>query len=263
MSDTLARILADKREHVARRKERHPLSEIESLAYISEPPRGFATALARAQTDSGYGLIGEIKRASPSRGMIRPDFEPAELARAYAAGGATCLSVLTDKPWFQGEDAFLRTAHAAVPLPVLRKDFMIDPYQAIEARAIGADCILLIMAALPLALAQEIESAAASLGMDVLAEVHDEAELEQALKLETRLIGINNRDLASLSVDLQVSVQLAPMIPEGYLLVGESGLKTKSDLDRLAGVGVRSFLVGESLMVQTDVAAATRSLLLG
>jgi indole-3-glycerol phosphate synthase len=261
MSDTLSRILADKREHVARRKERHPLAEIESVAYVAEPPRGFARALAAAQADGRYALIAEIKRASPSRGIIREDFEPAELARAYAAGGATCLSVLTDKPWFQGEDAFLRAAHAAVTLPVLRKDFMIDPYQAVEARAIGADCILLIMAALPLELAREIEAAAFSLGMDVLVEVHDAAELERALTLETRLIGINNRDLSTLNVDLNRTAELAPLVPEGYLIVGESGLKTSRDLDQLAECGVRAFLVGESLMSEADVADATRRLL--
>ncbi len=263
MSDTLARILADKRDHVAACKAARPLAAFDADARAASKPRGFCAALQAARADGRFGLIAEIKKASPSKGLIRPDFDPPSLARAYAAGGASCLSVLTDQPWFQGADRYLRAARAAVDLPVLRKDFMIDLYQVVEARALGADCILLIMAALELPLARELESAAHALGMDVLVEVHNVEELDLAQQLETRMIGVNNRNLKTLQVDINLSVELAGMLPQGYLVVGESGLKTRADLDRLAAHGIGCFLVGESLMMQQDVEAATRTLLNG
>ncbi len=260
MSDVLRRICATKREEVERAKAARPLSEVERAAHAAAPPRGFVRALRRASA-AGYGLIAEIKRASPSAGLIRADFDPAALARAYARGGANCLSVLTDAPYFQGKAEYLAAARAAVGLPVLRKDFMLDPYQIAESRAIGADCVLLILAALEDTQAAELEATAVSLGMDVLAEVHNRAELERALRLKTPLIGINNRDLKSLTVNLATSEQLAHNVPAERLVVSESGLHGPRDLARMASAGIRCFLVGESLMRQSDVEAATRALL--
>lgn len=261
MSDVLARICADKRAHVARRKRERPLDDLDREARAASPARGFADRLAQAAAAGGYGLIAEIKKASPSKGIIRAEFDPPALARAYAAGGATCLSVLTDEPYFQGRDEYLTAARAAVDLPALRKDFMLDPYQIVEARALGADCVLLIMAALADEQASELDAAARDLGMDVLVEVHDAAELDRALRLGPRLVGVNNRNLKTLEVDLATTEQLAPRAPKGVLVVSESGLFTPADLARMARAGCRCFLVGESLMRQADVAAATRALL--
>ncbi len=261
MSDVLARICDDKRTHVARQKAVRPLSIVEAEAKRQAPPRGFARRLEAAAAASGYGLICEIKKASPSKGLIRPDFDPPELARAYRQGGATCLSVLTDTPYFQGEDAHLTAARAAVDLPAIRKDFMVDLYQVAEARALGADCILVIMAAVDDALAAELVAAATHWGMDALIEVHDAPELERALKLQAKLVGINNRNLKTLKVDLKTTVELGPRVPKDRLLVGESGIGSHADIDRLTAAGARAFLIGESLMRQADVAAATRALL--
>ena len=260
MSDILARICADKRRHVKRCKQRRPLSELSALARGAPRPRGFVKALGAAQT-SGYGLIAEIKRASPSKGLIRADFDPVALAQAFERGRATCLSVLTDVPYFQGADEYLVAARAAVGLPVLRKDFTLDPYQVVESRVLGADCVLLIMAAIDDDQARELENAASEFSMDVLVEVHDEAELERALKLEARLIGINNRDLKTLTVDLATTERLAALVPPERILVSESGLETADNLARMAGAGARCFLIGESLMRAADVAKATRELL--
>ena len=260
MGDVLERICADKRRHVAERRAARPIASVITAAKSASPTRGFAARLAAA-SESGYGLIAEIKKASPSKGLIRADFDPPALARAYAAGGATCLSVLTDTPYFQGEDAYLTAARSAVSLPALRKDFMLDPYQVIEARALGADCILIILAAVSDPQACELAAAADEYGMDVLLEVHDEAEMERAHGVESRLIGINNRNLKTLSVDLATTERLAPLAPKGRLLVGESGLGGPMDLARLAKAGARCFLVGESLMRQDDVSAAVRALL--
>ena len=261
MSDVLAEICAEKRAHVARQKAAYPETALRAQLDRAPPLRAFARALEDRIAEGRYGLIAEIKKASPSRGLIRADFDPPRLAQAYEAGGATCLSVLTDTPYFQGRDEHLRSARAACHLPVLRKDFILDPYQVVESRVLGADCILLIMAALDDDTARELAATAAELGLDVLVEVHDRAELDRALRLDARLIGINNRDLKTLKVDLHTAESLAPLVPPGRIIVGESGLNTPADLDRLAAAGARCFLVGESLMRAPDVAAATRRLL--
>lgn len=260
MSTILDRIKTYKLEEVAQAKAARPLADMEAAARSSAPPRGFARALREAALD-GYGLIAEIKKASPSKGLIRADFDPQALAKAYEAGGATCLSVLTDTPSFQGADDYLVTAHDAVALPCLRKDFLYDPYQVTQSRALNADCILLIMASLDDGQAAELEAAATDLGMDVLIEVHDEVELERAALLKSPLIGINNRNLHTFEVTLDTTRKLARRVPEDRMIVAESGLYTPDDLADLAQYGARCFLIGESLMRQEDVAAATRAIL--
>ncbi len=256
----LDKIKAYKLEDVAARKAARPMAEVETAASAAPPVRPFADALQAASTE-GYGLIAEIKKASPSKGLIRPDFDPPALARAYEAGGATCLSVLTDTPSFQGADEYLVAARAEVDLPVLRKDFLYDPYQVAEARALGADCILIIMASVSDAQAQELEEAATRWGMDALIEVHNAEELERALMLSSRMIGINNRDLNTFVTSLDVTKTLVRQIPPDRLIVSESGLNTPEDLAEIARYGARSFLIGESLMRQEDVETATRTLL--
>ena len=255
MSDRLRQILATTRDDLARRKG-------SPLPTPPDAPRGFHAAIA-AKAANGFALIAEVKKASPSKGLIRADFAPADHARAYAAGGAACLSVLTDEPYFQGSLAYMVQARDAVALPVLRKDFMVDPWQVEEARAHGADAILLIVAALDDATLADLETAAIDLGMDVLVEVHDEAELDRALRLKSRLIGVNNRDLRTFDVDPCRAWQLGARVPADYTIVSESGIATYADLTAAADHGIRTFLVGESLMRRADVEAATRALLGG
>lgn len=258
----LTEILATKAEEVATRRQAYSVADLERID--AGAPRGFQAALQAKIDAGGYGLIAEIKKASPSKGLIREDFNPADHARAYAAGGAACLSILTDAPYFQGHEEFLIAARTACGLPVLRKDFMIDPWQVAEARSIGADAILIIVAALDDGAMREIEAATLERGMDVLVEVHDETELDRALtQLKSRLIGVNNRDLRTFETDLAVTERLAKRVPPGTLLVGESGIASHADCQRLAKSGVKAFLVGESLMRQDDVTAATKALLEG
>lgn len=256
-------IKAYKLEEVARAKEAHGVGEIEAAARLASPPRGFAEALRRASAGGGYGLIAEVKKASPSKGLIRADFDPEAIAKAYESAGAACLSVLTDGPSFQGAPEYLVAARAAVALPVLRKDFMVDPWQVAEARAMGADCVLLLMALVDDGTALAIEDAALSWGMDVLIEVHSAEELERAKTLRSPLVGINNRDLRTFEVSLDVTRKLAREVPPDRLIVSESGLATRQDLAQIARYGVRCFLIGETLMRAENVELATREILRG
>jgi indole-3-glycerol phosphate synthase len=261
MADRLQPILDAKRAHVAARKAVRPEECLDPESHGA--PRGFAQALLDRRAAGGFGLIAEVKKASPSKGLIRADFDPPAIAGAYAAAGATCLSVLTDEPYFQGHDSYLAAARTASGLPVLRKDFIVDRYQLVESRALGADAILLIVAALAPTYLQELEAEAMALGLDVLVEVHDEAEFETALMLSTPLIGVNNRNLKTMAVDLSISERLAALCPPGRLLIAESGIASHAELQRFQGLGITSFLVGEALMREPDVEAATRRLLGG
>ncbi|MDE2579208.1 MAG: indole-3-glycerol phosphate synthase TrpC [Hyphomicrobiales bacterium] len=263
MPDILRKIETYKRREIAEAKVRMPFKTLERQARDHDPPRGFIKAIERRLSEGRLALIAEIKKASPSKGLIRADFDAGELAKAYHAGGATCFSVLTDGPSFQGSLADLEAARKAVPLPALRKDFLFDPYQVYEARAFGADCILIIMACVDDAMAKALNAAAHDLRMDVLVEVHDEKELDRALALETRMIGVNNRDLRTFEIDLATTERLAKRIPKNRIVVGESGIFTHEDCLRLERCGVATFLVGESLMRQQDVTAATRALMAG
>lgn len=261
MANVLDRINAYKRDEIAAAKAARPLRAVEEQARVADPVRGFIAAIENKIERGVPALIAEIKKASPSKGLIREDFDPASLARAYESGGAACLSVLTDEPSFQGHPSYLGAAREACALPVLRKDFMLDTYQVPEARSWGADCILIILAGVGDTLARELCAAACDWSMDVLAEVHNEAELERALRLETTLIGINNRDLSTFETTLETTRRLAPMVPEGHIIVSESGIGSPEDMAELEMYGVHTFLVGESLMRQDDVEAATRTLL--